>query len=213
MTITNGYATIEALKDVLSIDQTDTRDTEMLEAAIESASRQIDAHCGQGRKFWQDTSAVARKYFPSSNRWLLVDDISTVTGLLVKVDTSDDGTFDTSLTITTDFDVHPVNAAAELPVQPWTTIRLLDGTFTSFVGLSSGRPSVEVTAKFGWVSVPDQVERACVFQAKNVFKAPDTMYGSFQLAEEGSALRVPSMDPVSRALLEPFVRFDEVDDG
>ena len=212
MSITNGYTTLPKLKEALAIDAGDTDDDVDLELAVETASRQIEAHCGRGRKFWQDTSAVARKYFPCLSRWLSVDDISTVTGLLVKVDTSDNGTFDTSLTITTDFDVHPVNAAAESPTQPFTAIRLLDGTLSGFTALSSGRPAVEVTAKFGWPAVPNAVERACIFQAKNIFKATDLTYGSFQLAEDGSPLRVPSMDPVSRALLESFIRHDEVHD-
>lgn len=210
MTIENGFTTLAALKAALGI--ADTVDDTALELSIEAASRQIENHCGKGRKFWQDATVVARKYFPQLSNMLYVDDISTVTGLLVKVDTSDNGTFDTSLTITTDFDVHPVNAAAESPVRPFDSIRLLDGTVSSFTALGSGRPSVQVTAKFGWTVVPDQVERACVFQAKNIFKAPDTMYGSFQLAAEGSALKVPSMDPLARALLESFVRHTEVND-
>ncbi len=212
MAISNGYATLLALKDALKIAASDTVDDDMMELAIESASRQIDDHCGRGRKFWQDTAVVARKYFPQQSGVLFVDDISTVTGLIVKVDTSDDGTFDTTLTISTDFDVHPVNATAETPVRPFTAIRLLDGALSGFASASSGRPTVEVTAKYGWPAVPTAVARACVFQAKNLFKAPDTMYGSFQLAQDGNALRVPAMDPIARALLEGFVRFDGVHD-
>ena len=75
------------------------------------------------------------------------------------------------------------------------------------------RPSVEVTAKFGWPAVPTAVERAAIFQAKNVFKAPDQFFGSFQLGIDGSAQRIPSMDPLARGLLEEFVRHVEVDDG
>ncbi|RLA30263.1 MAG: hypothetical protein DRR03_10910 [Gammaproteobacteria bacterium] len=210
MAITNGYTTLVALKAALKIG--DVTDDTRLELSIEAASRQIDDHVGRGRKFWVDGSVVARKYFPCSARTLYVDDVSTVTGLIVKVDTSDDGTFDTTLTINTDFTVHPANAAAEVPVRPFENIRLIDGALAGFVSSSSGRPSVEVTAKYGWPAVPEAVERACVFQAKNIFKAPDTMYGSFQLAQEGSALKVPSMDPLARALLEGFIRHVEVND-
>ena len=210
MAITNGYATLAKMKSSLGI--TDTSDDTDLESAIEAASRQIDAHCGRGRKFWQDGSVVARKYTPMMATTITTADISTLTGLLVKVDTTDDGTFDTSLTISTDFQVEPVNAAAEYPVQPWTSIRLLDGTITSFTRLASGRPSVEVTAKFGWSAVPDAVERATVIQARSIFKSQDTTFGSFQLSIDGQPMRVPALDPMARAQLEPFVRYDEVDD-
>jgi hypothetical protein len=211
MAITNGYATLAALKAALDI--TDNADNPGLEAAVEAASRQIDAHCGRGRKFWQDSTVVARKYTPTLAKRVITADISTLTGLLVKVDTSDNGTFDTSLTISTDFQVEPVNAAAEFPVQPWTSIRLLDGTLSSFTLLSSGRPVVEVTAKFGWATVPDAVERATVIQARSIFKSQDTTFGSFALSLDGQPLRVPALDPMARAQLEPFVRYDEVDDA
>jgi hypothetical protein len=213
MTITNGYTTLEAMRTVLKFQQNDSEDDAALEAAIEVASRQIDDTCGKGRKFWQDSTVVARTYYPSSSRDLNVDDISTVTGLIVKVDTSDDGTFDTTLTINTDFVLLPTNAAAEYPVRAWETIRLLDGTLSSWSALSSGRPSVQVTAKFGWPAVPEQVERACVFQTKTLFKAPDLLFGSFQLGDDGAPQRIPSMDPLARAMLEQFVRYTEVDDG
>ena len=209
MAIVNGYTTLAAAKAVLGIADTDKNAA--IEDAVEAASRQIDAHCGQGRKFWQDGTVVARKYFPTMADVVTVDDISTLTGLLVAVDTTDDGTFDTSLTINTDFQVEPVNAAAD--VQPWTRIRLLDGALTSFSRLSSGRPAVEVTAKFGWSAVPAAVARACLLQTKQVFKADDTTFGSFQLSIDGQPQRVPALDPVARAQLEPFIRYDEVDDG
>jgi|TARA_R110000744_G_scaffold145453_3_gene258098 hypothetical protein len=210
MAITNGYATLAEIKVAVGIS--DTTDDTVLEAAVETASRQIDAYCGKGRKFWQDSTVVARKYRPAMANVAVVDDVSTLTGLLVKVDTSDNGTFDTSLTIATDFQVEPLNAAAESPVRPWTLIRLLDGTLTQFTALGSGRPAVEVTAKFGWSAVPTAIARACIIQARSIYKAPDTQFGSFQLSIDGQPQRVPALDPMARAQLEPYIRFDEVDD-
>ena len=208
MAITNGLTTLALIKATLGI--TDTANDTELELSIEASSRQAEAHCGPGRKFWQDSAVVARKYFPAFNDIVVVDDISTLTGLLVKVDTSDDGTFDTSLTIGTDFQVLPVNAAAEYPVEPWTAIQLLDGTLSSFTALASGRPSVEVTAKFGWSAIPTAVARACLVQARNIYKSQDATFGSFQLSIDGSPRSIPAMDPVARAQLEPFIRYDEI---
>ncbi len=209
MAIVNGYVTLADLKATMSIN--DTTDDTVMEDAIEAASRQIDAYCGRGRKFWQDAGVVARKYYPTQSRRVIVDDISTLTGLLVAVDTSDDGTFDVSLTINTDFIVEPVNAAAEYPVQPWTSILLINGTLTQFLQLASGRPSVEVTAKYGWSAIPSGIARACLVQSRNIFKSQDATFGAFQLSIDGQIRSVPQMDPVARAQLEPFVRYDEVD--
>lgn len=210
MAITNGYATLNEIKAVLGISDT-TDDTE-LEDCVETASRDVDAYCGRGRKFWQDSEAVARTYFPHDLRYLYVDDISTTSGLVVKVDLDDDGTYETTLTINSDFMVHPVNAAREYPVRPWTRIVLLDGTLTGWERLSSGRPFVEVTAQFGWSAVPDAVKRATLLQAKTLFKADDTTFGTFQTMD-GGARTVPRMDPIAAARLETFIRYDGVDDG
>lgn len=211
MAILNGYATLAEAKAVLDID--DTTDDAEIEDCVETASRDIDAHCGKGRKFWQDDPAVVRSYYACDPRMLYVDDISTTTDLVVKVDQDDDGTFETTLTINQDFIVTPINAASEYPVRAYEGIMLLDGTLTSWFRLSSGRPSVQVTAKFGWPAVPDPVKRACLLQAKTLFKADDTTFGTFQIGIDGAPRRVPRMDPVAAARLEPFIRYNEVSDG
>lgn len=211
MSITNGYCTLPELKAAIGVSLENERDDTELELAVEAASRQIDAHVG--RRFWQDAAVVERFYFPTDRRDLSVDDISTTTGLVVKADTGDDGTYATTVTISTDFALHPVNAAAEYPVQPYTKIRLLDGTLTGWTASTTGRPSVSVTAKFGWPAVPDAVNRACVLQAKNIYKAPDTSGGSFQIADDGTQLFLVPMDKMAAALLETFRRWHEPDNG
>lgn len=214
MAITNGYTTLDKIKPALGIQTTDTTDDTALEIAVDAASRQIDAHCGKGRRFWQDGVVVARSYFPTNAQCLGVDDISTTTGLIVKVDDDDDGTFETTLTINTDFILLPLNAASEYPVRPWTTIQLLrDGTLGNWTQLGSGRPHVQVTARFGWSAVPNEIERACVLQARSIFKSEDTTFGFVQNAIDGTPMRVPPLHPMAKAQLEPFIRYDEVDDG
>lgn len=210
MAITNGYCTLDNFKASTQI--TDNNDDTDIEAAIETASRQIDGIAGK-RRFWQDGTVVARTYYPSEPSRVWVDDISTLTGLIVKVDQDGDGTFETTLTINTDFIVEPINAAAEWPVRPWESIRLLQtGALSAFSCLASGRPSVQVTAKFGWSAVPDPVERACVNQAKVVFKAIDAQNDTIAISAEGYPVRIPAVSSMMRASLEPFIRYTEVDD-
>lgn len=215
MTIQNGYTDLTSLKAAIGIGvlAADTTDDTALEASVEASSRQIDAHCGPGRKFWQDGTVVARYYCPCDPYVLSTDDISTTTGLTVKIDNDGDGVFETTLTINVDFIVEPRNAAAEYPVQPYTAIRLLTGATTTFYQSATHRPVVEVTAKFGWSAVPRAVERACVMQARAIFKAPDTTFGVFAAGIDGQARNIPSLDPVTRALLEPFIRYTDVDDA
>lgn len=211
MTITNGYATLNDAKTALGIS--DTTDDTDIEAAVEAASRQIDDVCGwPHRRFWQDGTVVQRTYYPSDPRRAYVDDISTTTGLIVKVDQDGDGTFETTLTINTDFILEPVNAGADYPVRPWESIRLLTtGSLSTWPLITTGRPSLQVTAKFGWAAVPDAVERACIAQAKNVFKAVDANNEAIQVSVEGFPVRMPTMSGLTRLSLEPYVRHTPVD--
>lgn len=207
MTITNGYVSLPRVKASLNMGLSDASDDETIEACIEVASRQVDTMCGSGRQFWQDTSAVARTYYAHDSRLLVTHDMSTLTGLVVATDDNDDGTFETTLTINTDFIVLPTNAAVAYPVQPWTAIRLIDGALSSWSTLSSGRPYIQVTAKFGWSAVPGEIERATLLQAINLFKAPDMHGGEFSLAGE-SGFTPSTMHKHARLLLEPFIRYD-----
>lgn len=199
MTITNGYTTLDAVLAELGISDAD--DDVRIDAAINAASRQIDAHCG--RRFWQDSEVKVREYHADDAYHVEVDDISTTTGLIVAIDEADDGTFSTTLTSGTDFVLHPLNAADEVPVRPYDVIVMTD-TYT-FPMSSSRRPGVRVTAKFGWPAVPDDVAQACLIQAKNIYKASSGTFSGFQLSNEtGIVMRTPGMDYVAAALLAPY---------
>jgi hypothetical protein len=201
VTITNGYASAAALKAELHI--TDSDSDVAVDAAINAASRQIDGWCG--RRFWQDGSVVAREFYADDYRTVCPGDISTATGLIVKVDTGDDGTFATTLTVNTHFLLRPLNAADEVPVWPYTEILLTDDTSAWFVQSASGRPNVQITAKYGWPAVPDDVTQACLIQAKNLFKATSGTFSGFQLSvDAGAVMRTPGMDGVAAMLLERY---------
>lgn len=208
MAITNGYATLDQLKEQMRIPVSDYQDDARLELAIAGASRQIDAHTGRlEHGFWQDTDVVAREFVADDNDCLLIPEgISTTTGLVVKVDTNVDGTYETTLTIGTDFRLFPLNAAARTPVWPFDEIKLRS-TSTMYFPIDDDMPTVQVTAKFGWPAVPDDVTKACLVQAGLLFKADDASLGAIQFADAGVALRMQNrLHPVAEALLEPFCR-------
>lgn len=201
MTVTNGYCGVEELCEVLGIS--DSADDPALERAVSAASRQIDAYTD--RRFWQDGVVVAREFFAHDARCVEVDDISTTTGLVVKLDDAGDGTYSTTLTIGTDFILAPVNAADMVPVWPFSQIRLVGDQLVP--RSLHGRPQVQVTARFGWPAIPDDVRQACIVQSKNLFKAPGGAFTGYQFSmETGVVVRSPGIDPVSAALLEPYRR-------
>jgi hypothetical protein len=201
MTITNGYATLVQLKDELSLKTTDTAVDARLERAINAASRQIDGDTG--RRFWQDGSVVAREFYADSPTFAEVDDISTTTGLIVKVDSSGTGTYATTLTISTHVLLMPRNAAHRVPVWPYTGI-VLTPEAAAYFPVGGVRPSVQVTAKYGWPAVPDDITRACLIQATQLFKAGDAVFGGLSFGD-GAYMRVRSaMNPMAEALLDPY---------
>lgn len=205
MAIVNGYATLAQVR--LELGGTyavgDTSDDSMIELSIEAASRQIDGYCD--RRFWQDSTVTAREFFADSPACCEVDDISTATGLIVKLDDAGDGTFGTTVTVSTDFILLPVNAADNTPVEPYTEIRLVENY--SFPRPGNGRPGVQVTAKFGWPAVPDNVEKACIIQAVQLFKAKDAAFGVAALGEMGGGLRVRAgLNPIAQALVDRYAK-------
>lgn len=203
MTLTNAYASMALLKSELNIGQADTSYDVKLEMALNAASRQIDRHTG--RRFWQDSTVQQREFYADNSLDCYVDDISTTTGLVVKVDDGDNGTYTTTLTINTHFILLPKNADHEVPVMPFTQIRIVDTSATAFPLWSSGRPSCRVTAKFGFPAVPDDVEKACLIQATQLFKASDAVFGGLNF--DGSILRVrETLNPMAAALVEYYVK-------
>ena len=203
MALTNAYADVDAFLDQIRLTD-DRADLAKAEVALNAASRQIDRHTGWEHGFWQDSAVVVREFFADDPSCCYVEEgISTTTGLIVKLDEADAGTFTTTLTITTDFILLPVNAAKQYPVQPFTEIRLT-GSSTRFPQSSYGRPGVQVTAKFGWPAVPADVKQACLLQAETLFKASGT--GAVQFGLDGAAIRIPALNWSAVALLEGYCK-------
>lgn len=200
--IQNGYCTLAQVRGELgNYAASDTSDDSKIELSIEAASRQIDQALGY--RLWQDSTVVVREFFAESSSCVLVPEgISTTTGLVVKIDETADGTFGTTLTISTDFILLPTNAADEAPVRPYTEIRLVENY--NFPRPTNGRPGVQVTAKFGWPAVPDWAEKACIVQAIQLFKSKDAAFGISQFGDTGGGMRVRAgLNPFAHALVDP----------
>ena len=186
MTITNGYITLANLKNYLKID--DSVEDTLLESIIESASRSIDKIAN--RRFYLDSSATARTYRPDGVMRVITDDIGSTTGLIFKTDPDSTGVYQTTLTLGTDYIVEPTNAIVQ--GRPINYLTIVGSTTLSYP--INYRPNVEVTARWGWPTVPDDVEQATYILSADLYKRKDSIGGVLGLSELG-AIR---MSPLGR---------------
>lgn len=191
----NEYGTLAVLKERLSIEADDTSRDTLLSSALSSASRGIDR--ATGRRFWLDDVPVVRTYRPAGRvardadgELLLVDDIGSVTGLVVETGSG------TSFTALSSFETSPDNALAD--GQAVTGLRRVNGTW----GTATSR--VRVTARFGWPAVPDDITEAALIQASRLYKRKDSPEGIIGSAEWG-VRNLSRRDPDVWALIEPYI--------
>jgi hypothetical protein len=192
MAITNGYATLAEIKAYMSIS--DTTDDSLLENLVESASRSIDRIAN--RRFYLDATASARLYRAYSNIFVFVDDIGTTSNLVVKTDEDGNGTYSKTLTLNTDFILDPLTSQSLN--RPFTQLTMVSNTesWPIFPGLTSNglRPGVQVTARWGWPSVPDDLNMACLILTADLYKRKDAPGGILGLGDLG----VVRMSPIGR---------------
>lgn len=190
-----AYATLEEIKLRLEI-QVSTYDA-VLEGNLDAASAQIDQYCR--RTFSKATTATARIFDDigawRNRSWSIVTDDYWELGS-VKFDTDDDGTFET--TISTGY-AYPRNAAVS--GRPFTAVHLREGTIYTYP-----RGGVEVTAKWGWPSVPAPIKEATLLQASRLFKRKDSPEGTLGMADFG-VMTIARFDADVRELCGPFKAF------
>ena len=192
MAIVNGYATLTQIKAYMSIS--DNTDNDLLEDLVESASRSIDRIAN--RRFYLDSSASARLYRAYSNIFVFVDDIGTTSSLVVAVDEDGNGTYSKTLTLNTDYILDPLTSQSLN--RPFTQLTMVSNTesWPIFPGITSNglRPGVQVTARWGWPSVPDDINMACLILTADLYKRKDAPGGILGLGDLG----VVRMSPIGR---------------
>lgn len=156
--------------------------------AIHAASRRVDEICS--RNFGLATSVSARPFTPLSWKKCTVDDIATTTGLIVQTDADGDGTYETTWTINTDFVVEPESGLRNGLTWSFDQITAV-GTINVFpdAGRFPAFPRkkpVLVTAKWGWLAVPDAVVTATTLLAVRYYSRPDAPYGNQGFGDMGA---------------------------
>lgn len=174
MALTDLYVTAAQLKTRLGIS--DTQDDPAITSAVTAAKTWIDNYTNRRRfGFNVATAATARLYYSTSCVRAKVDDISSTTSLVVKVDQGNDGTYETTWTLGTHFFLEPLDAvAADGDSRPYDSITTVDGTIFPTYGR---RPHIQVTALWGWPAVPSLVTEACYQLAEETFKLKDAPFG------------------------------------
>jgi len=169
-----SYVELADIRNWVGI-QDSSLDDDSLSSALTAAELAVESWCG--RKFTQDADVSAARVRPQSSGWLYLPpfrpggtctaDISTLTGLVVKTDDNDDGTFETTWTVTTDFEVEPFDGP------PFHRIVAVGSRYFPCLR----RPAVQVTARWGWASVPEPVKTATLILAGEFAKLKDAPFG------------------------------------
>jgi hypothetical protein len=144
-----------------------------------TSARAIDRWCR--RRFWKDAAPVARTYATDGGYCLHVDDIATTTGLIVKLDDGGDGTFETTIAAS-GYELSPAPVGTDggivdgIEGWPFHEIRLLDRPWP-YPTSSGGSRRAQITATYGWFSVPDAVHVASLQVGAELFRRKDAPFG------------------------------------
>jgi len=192
-----SYTTLPAVKGNLGKVTTDDRD-ENITLAIVAASRMIDASTGRAAGAFQSDTTTSARTFGLKGRVvpnvaymrsaILVDDIASATGLVIETGLGSVG--------------------------PWATISspnygpdnaLLQGRPISWIGVPSTAltgtiDTVRVTARWGWPTIPAEVEMATRLLAARLYKRKESPQGVIASSDWGT-IRVSRTDPDVYALI------------
>ncbi len=206
MAISNGYATLAQIKSALRIASGDATDDALLEMAVESASRLIDAYCG--RNFIN--AGTVTRYYSTENPYVVqIDDARSISQ--VQTSTGLDGVYDTTWTIGTaggqgDAQPEPINDYLGGVVWPYTRIRAI-GDYSFPTGPEN---SIKVTAVFGWPNIPVTVTQATILQSSRIFTRLQSPLGVAGFGDMGIMRVSRGLDPDVAQLIEGYRRVNGV---
>ena len=201
MAIANGYASLSQIKAALRIGAGDATDDALLEMAVESASRLIDAYCG--RNFL--LGGTATRYYNTEDPYVVqIDDARSISA--VRTSSSENGVFDISFNMTArtgDIQAEPINDYVGGLVWPFTRLRAIG----DYVFPVDKENTVEVTAVFGFPNIPVTVTQATILQSSRIFARLQSPLGVAGFGDMGIMRVGRSLDPDVSQLIEGYRRF------
>lgn len=184
-----AYTTTALVKSSLGIPTATTSEDTAIAAAIDAAEALINNYTG--RTF--ETVTESRTFIPRTASILDIDDLATLSGLIIKTDEDQNGSFENTLVQGTDF----VMVGNTNPYRKVTQIN--QGWPLSIYG----RPTVQVTGTWGFAStVPDNIKQAALLMSCRLFQRKASPLG-FQAGaiSEFGPVRISRQDPDVAALL------------
>jgi hypothetical protein len=190
-----SYATLAEFKSAIGI--TDSTDDTPLQSVLDATDALIDLYCDRKQGF--GTATETRYYNADAWDYVLIDDLVSVTTLTT--DDLADGTYSTTWTAGTDYNLAPGNAA--LDGWPYTQI---DASVTYPKNFPKEvYRGVKVVGVFGWPAVPQAVKQAALIQAGAVWSSRTSPFGVIGSADLGGILRqTRALHPEAQVLLESF---------
>jgi len=190
------YSSVATIKSYLGIPSGSTSEETAITAALNAADQEIDNICG--RTFAVPGATSVKTYVPTSDKYVIVDDIAQLSGLVVKLDSSDDGTYD--VTLASSSYIMDGNSA------PYTVLRRVDGN--SFYRFHSNRPTIQVTAYHGFgMSVPYPIVQASTILAARLYQRRSSPLGVTAGGAEAGVFRISRQDPELVSLLRGYRLF------
>jgi len=193
------YTTLADVRNGLQIE--DSIDDTAIEAAILSASRQIDEYCQ--RFFYQEgtVGSPSTRYYTALNPWSLeIDDIVTLTEVATDTGFDTPLQYDQVWNLSSDIMVEPVNNDKK----GWPYTRLL--AVGEYVWPYFFPQTCRIKGVFGFPEIPYEVELACKIQASRLFIRKQSPFGIAGSVELGTVRLNSRLDPDVEMLLRTFRR-------
>lgn len=199
MAITNGYATLDDVKQALRIPLSDTIDDTLIETAIEAASREIDGHT---ERVFYNAGTATRTFVPEDSFLTEIDDLISLDTLK----TSSDGEAYDVTWAATDYQLEPTNQTSAGLAMPYMRIRAIGGKLFPIWDVrnpNAYEATVQVTGTWGFSAIPAAIKQATILYAMRQFRRYDAPLGVAGFGEIG-AISITRIDPDVQALCAPF---------
>jgi hypothetical protein len=168
---------------------TTSTDDARIAAHITAASLEVDSICG--RQFGTHSGAATARYFFTA----------------VATDQTDTGDYATTWTVSTDYQVAPLNGVGPNGQTGFPVTQLLAVGYAYSFPTCTRHPSVKVTGKWGWAAVPVDVVEATYLLAHRLFYERDVPSGVVPGSVEFGGVGMRRPYTVER-LLAPYIRAD-----
>jgi hypothetical protein len=193
--IGDAYASLAKLKARLGIADSNTAKDAELQDRLDSATVDIIRWCG--RQFGRDEEASERRFYPGPSG-VDVDDFWTSDDLAVVPYAYAGATAGTAWTVS-GLTLEPLNGIQD-GLSGWPYRRLVYGYA---MGPQYACGQVAVTARWGWASVPKNVETACLLLAAMDNKAGDAPFGIVSFGDYAARIR---SNPMAEEKLRAYVK-------